>query len=282
MVDVNMSGSPEYQKWKKATVTKIEMWNGQVSGYSLKTDEGAELLTSIRYLRRLTTEHQNNNQNITIPNHNVDPAKTEETQLIAQFKVGDRVEVDKIMAKDPKDSRWGKATVKAIDLPNQRYIVRLDENFIDISILMRPGKNWIRTLNDGSRLPEQGTCSFTEPAGTVSKTSPPSAQLFKRVIYDWQNSVKRGSRLGITFEKFEMGKPYKNVLTQKGRLLDFLPTNAIIYPVKTKQIVCEEHTTLIRRTTFEMGYACYKNEYGDWVCKNGAPQKMELKSIYKE
>lgn len=284
MAEVNMTGNPDlnpgYANWKKATIIKIEIWNGQVSGYSIKTDDGNELVIGGKYLKKITEVNNNNNNKDNQINTPPVP-KPEPPPADLKFKVGDRVEVDRIMSNDPNTSRWSKATVKAVDLVTGRYVVTLDD-FTVINILIRPGKTWIKPLQDGSKAPLQETCNFNEPAGDVTNTTAPSAALFKRVIWEWNNSIKRGSRLGITFEKFEMGNPYRNIITQKGRLLDFIPTNALVYPVKTQQVVCEEYTTLIRRTLLEVEYACYKSGSGEWICKNGSPTKMELKSIYKD
>ena len=275
--DVNMASSPENAKWRKATITKVEMWQGQVSGYFIRTDDGGEHVVAARHLRRLAEAEKG-------PAESVPPAKGAAGRAggDAQFKVGDRVEVDSIMAREPADSKWKKATVKAVDLENRRYVVVLDDNGLDMSVLIRPGKVWIRPLKDGSRAPQAPDCPFVEPPGKVTKTAAASAALFKRVIFAWRDSLKRGSRIGITFEVFEMGTAYRNVLTAKGRLLDFVPTNATVYPVKTRQLTCEQFPTQINRVVVEIVYACYRNEFGDWVCRNGAPKELERTSIYRK
>lgn len=53
MADITMATSPEYQRWKKAIIVTIQQWNGKVSGYSIKTDEGAEYVTTVRFLRKI-------------------------------------------------------------------------------------------------------------------------------------------------------------------------------------------------------------------------------------
>lgn len=286
-VDVNMSSYAENQKWRKGTVAKIEMWQGRVSGIVVKTDDGGEHMVGERHLRRLA-EAATKPADKTPPRppkEGGDPGagrdaeKTDEEET-AQFKVGDRVEVDSVMAREAKDSRWKKATVKTVDLKNRRYVVTLDDSGLDYSVLLRPGKVWIRALNDGSQAPTPPDCPFTEPPGKVTKTAAASAALFKRVIFEYRDSVKRGTKLGITFQVFEMGKAYTNVLTRKGRLLDFVPTNALVYPVKTRLLICEQFDTMIIRVVTEIEYACYRNEFGDWVCRNGAPKELERKSIY--
>src|ERR1700730_12586673 len=64
--------------------------------------------------------------------------------------------------------------------------------------------------------PKLSECSFDPPGTKVSKTAPASAQLFKRVIYDWfALDVKEGGttnplKVGITFLEFQMGKLFVN------------------------------------------------------------------------
>ena len=171
--------------------------------------------------------------------------------------------------------------MKAVDPANKRYVVRLDDRN-DISILLREGKTWIKALRDGSTAPVAPACNFNEPAGRVSKNAPASAELFKRVIYDWKNEVKRGNRLDITFEMFEVGKTFKNIVTARGRIEDFIPTNAIIYPIKSRYTTCEEFTTTTTRVVTEVNFSCYVSASGDWVCKNGAPREIERISIPKD
>ena len=50
-VDTNMASDPAYQTWRPATVTAVQMWQGQVSGISVRTDDGLELMTAARFLR---------------------------------------------------------------------------------------------------------------------------------------------------------------------------------------------------------------------------------------
>jgi hypothetical protein len=289
--DINMSSRPENARWRKATIVSIEMWQGRIAGIFVRTDDGGEYTLRTSHLRPLRETEKNaeeKNPAGRLPKDNHPPPEASAAdnddagQRPSQFKVGDRVEVDSLMARDPKDSRWKKATVKAVDFANRRYVVVLDDSGLDMGILIRPDKIWIRHLNDGSRQPVAPDCPFNAPSGKVTKSAAPSAELFKRVIYEYRDSIKRGSKFGITFQVFEMGKAFRNVLTRKGRLEDFVPTNAVIYPVKTRQLVCEQFPTLISRVVMERQYSCYKDEFGDWVCRGGAPRELERRSIYTQ
>ena len=282
--DINMSSSPEYQNWREATIVEIMMWQGMVSGIRIKTDDGRDITTSARHLRKLSEAEKKiveKNQTNTPHKTRNNPSENEEgdEQEQAEFKVGDRVEVDSIMASDPKDSRWKKATVKAVDLENRRYVVMLDD-FNEMSVLIRPGKVWIRPLKDGSRAPEYATCEFYKNYKKVSHAAPPSAELFKSVIFEWFNSINRYQDFGLVFVDFKMGSPFKNRARGNGRKdIDPAPIGATIYPLKTKLILCEKDLNLTFRTEWVNEYSCYKSQFGEWVCKNAAPQNYKRTSF---
>lgn len=247
-----------------------------VSGIRVKTDDGKEVTLGARHLRRLTeAEKKTEDKNQIKPP--IDNKGDEQEQ--ADFKVGDRVEVDSIMASDAKDSRWKKATVKTVDLKNRRYVVMLDD-FNEMSVLIRPGKVWIRPLNDGSLTPEYATCEFHKNYKKVSNTAPPSAELFKSVIFEWFNSINRYQDFGLVFVDFRMGSPFKNRARGNGRKdVDPAPVSATIHPLKTKLIFCEKDINSTFRTEWINEYSCYKSQFGEWVCKNGAPQNNKRTSF---
>ncbi len=129
-----------------------------------------------------------------------------------------------------------------------------------------------------------GGCSMSAPPGSVSRNSAPSAALFKRVIYEKAavrvnpNSITAPSAVGMTFTRFEMGKPYKNTWTSTRfgdkRLHTGAPLNAMLYPIKTTEILCEQYSTSVRRTITEENRTCFKNKDGDWVCPAGGGGKF--------
>jgi hypothetical protein len=137
-------------------------------------------------------------------------------------------------------------------------------------------------------LPE---CSFDPPGIKVSRSASASAELFKRVIYDWfALDVKEGGttnplKVGITFVEFQMGKSFANrVFVDPGtgaqRLHDGAPVGAIIYPIKTKHIYCRAYRAEILREVVQLNFACFKDRFGDWVCpSDSVRQILETKSI---
>ena len=117
---------------------------------------------------------------------------------------------------------------------------------------------------------------MTQPPGKVTKTAPASAQLFKRVIYEWAAakinpaSISAPQQVGLTFLKFEMGEPYKNTLTSTRfgdkRLHTGAPAGAMIYPLKTKELQCDLHGATVKRWVTEREGSCFKSRSGEWVC----------------
>jgi hypothetical protein len=130
-------------------------------------------------------------------------------------------------------------------------------------------------------------CSFIAPPGDGSKTALPSEQLFKRKIYDRYNVFANGSvtaplKVGVTFLSFQAGTPFKNIVRVdpvRGalRINDAAPVNAMIYPVKSVHVVCEQFRDGIQRKRVENKYACFKNRDGEWVCgADGIPKTTQL------
>ncbi|HJU62773.1 MAG TPA: hypothetical protein VJ864_12070 [Candidatus Binatia bacterium] len=150
----------------------------------------------------------------------------------------------------------------------------------------RPGRK------AGAGVPEQAGCPMTEPPGKVTKTSPASAQLFKRVIYERAAaeinpaSISAPKKIGLTFLEFNMGEPYKNTLTSSRfgdkRRHDGAPEGAMIYPIKTKELQCDLHGDAIRRSVTEVSHNCFKNRSGEWTCPGRTTRTVESRLIPRE
>jgi hypothetical protein len=130
-------------------------------------------------------------------------------------------------------------------------------------------------------------CSFNPPPGDASRTAEPSEQLFKRKIYDRHNVYANGTvtaplKVGVTFLSFQVSAPFKNIVRVdpvRGalRINDAAPVNAMIYPVKSEHIVCEQYRDGVQRKRVENKYACFKNRDGAWVCwADGIPKTTPL------
>jgi hypothetical protein len=130
-------------------------------------------------------------------------------------------------------------------------------------------------------------CSFIAPSGDTAKTAKPSEQLFKRKIYDLYNLSANGTgsaplRVGVVFLSFQSGNSFTNTVRVdpvRGalRINDAAPVNAIIYPVKSKHIVCEQYRDSTIRKQVENKYACFKDRDGAWLCGgDGIPKITQL------
>ena len=130
-------------------------------------------------------------------------------------------------------------------------------------------------------------CSFITPPGDASKTAKASEQLFKRKIYDRYNVYANGTitaplKVGVTYLSFQVAPPFKNIVRVDPvigayRVNDAAPVNALIYPVKTEHIVCQQFRDGTLRKRVANKYACFKNRDGEWICgADGIPKTTQL------
>lgn len=130
-------------------------------------------------------------------------------------------------------------------------------------------------------------CSFITPPGDASKNAKASEQLFKRKIYDRYNVYANGTitaplKVGVTYLSFQVAPPFKNIVRVDPvigayRVNDAAPVNALIYPVKTEHIVCQQFRDRTLRKRVANKYACFKNQEGEWICgADGIPKTTQL------
>lgn len=155
-----------------------------------------------------------------------------------------------------------------------------------------PDKTAKETTDDDDETTEAktattGDCASNVPAGDSSSTAKPTAELFKRKIYYIYNMLADGTgsaplKVGVTFLDFQMGQSFTNIVkVDPGRgayrINDAAPVNAIIYPVRSKHIVCEQYRDGLKRRQVENKYNCFKNRDGEWVCgADGIPKTIQL------
>jgi hypothetical protein len=126
-------------------------------------------------------------------------------------------------------------------------------------------------------------CDFDPPAAKVSNSDKFSSALAKRKIYDKYKLGETGGvtaplKIGVTFLSFQVGKSFINTARDGFRINDAAPVNAVIYPVASKHIVCEEYrrNTIMRRQV-EVKHDCFKDRDGSWVCGiSGVPKITQL------
>lgn len=192
-----------------------------------------------------------------------------------RFKVGDRVKACPMQMENCNDY-WENCTIVKD--------MKIEEGADSYQILCDDPKGGKGTLSyvpakfvRGGAPPPPATpdCQFNEPSGTVSKTSKPSAETFKRVIFEQYRDNSNGRKVGITYQTFSLGKSYVNRLTGSGLMHDGAPQGATIYSVKTKFIFCDKHTDSTIRWEYDAQYSCFKDKFGDWACPSDATKISE-------
>lgn len=268
--------------WSKGTVTRLDTIEGTFVGYWVKvdgTDSERRFGKTAKDIRAAANEPPP-----AIPaNPNQPPANIPVVgNATGRFKVGERVQASP-MAMSADEYFENCTVIKDYMLTEgyDTYRVLCDdpkggkgqESTVKVPFIRRSA-----SVGPPPKTPE---CPFNEPAGTVSRASKPSAALFKRVIYEWKVAISNGRKVGITFQSFQMGRSYRNVvLTVPGLGAQLkhtgAPLGATIYELKTTYLFCDKYTDSTIRWLVESQFACFKNEDGDWVCPvDSVPKYLE-------
>ena len=130
------------------------------------------------------------------------------------------------------------------------------------------------------------SCPTTVPPGTVTRTSPPTAQTFQRLIFD-DVSFDEHAQVGLVFTQFEMGPLRKNTIVLNGGLSEKqhpnVPEGATIYPIKTTYVYCVQDAWFAIRSVWKTDYACMKDKFNDWSCPaDSVPDRLETQTIKKQ
>lgn len=251
------SASYKFEINKSSLIKVFEQGGCKVDGKPLEWGKNTEPL-------------QNNPRNKEPQTAKNKPAQT------GRFKVGQRVMASP--ASRIEDDWFEKCTVikdMMIAEGADSYRVLCDDPKGGIGSESYVKVPFIKAWANAEPPPAAPDCPFNEPAGTVSKTAKPSAGLFQRVLFERYRDMSNGLKTGITFETFQLGKSYVNLLTGKGLMHDGAPQGATIHTVKTKFILCVRHTDSTLRTVYEAQYSCFKDRFGDWVCPNDALKLSE-------
>ena len=209
--------------------------------------------------------------------NNDQTAATENIKVqTGRFKVGDRVLASPASMKD--EDWFEKCTVikdMMIAEGSDAYRVLCDDPKGGIGKEYYVKVPFIKTWANAEPPVTAPECQFDVPAEIVTKTSKPTAETFKRVIYDRLAATSNKRKIGTTFETFQLGKSYVNRLTGGGLMHDGAPQGATIYPVKTRFIYCDRHTDSTVRWIYDAQYNCFKDAFGEWVCPNSALKLSE-------
>jgi hypothetical protein len=258
--------------FKSCTVVKFD----RTANAYMVDCEGTQYAISPAYIRAAKHQTDTNSETTTVEK----PTTLTGTNTVNNaetFKVGDRVLASVSGLKGDKNYR--PCTVTS-GLKDNAYGLQCDPHngqpFMDYSV--KP--EWIKVWKNSSAAPLPAECPFNKDYGNVSNKAAASANLFKSVIFKWQESTQNFYDFGLTFLSFQMGKSFKNRAIGNGRKdVDTAPVGATIHNVKAKELICQKSSTITKRWVREIEYACYKSEYGEWVCKNGAPKYLEQTSI---
>lgn len=221
------------------------------------------------------------NKNSSPPNEtgatNADRPANASTDKPQKFKPGDRVMVSPAMLKE--DIYYQPCTVIKEMKPNAYYLLcdpHKGISFQDYTVR----EDFVRIWDNATPAPKI-ECLFNEPSGTVTKTATASAALFKRMIYEKEAAANHKTKVGVTFETFQMGKPFKNIISGRRLLHEFLPQNATIYPIKTRFATCVQGREFNSRVVTETCYDCAKDKFGEWTCGPGcgAAKFLERHSV---
>lgn len=130
-----------------------------------------------------------------------------------------------------------------------------------------------------------GRCVATPYFGTVPGDRPPSAALFRQKIadlYTFRN--KAGWSVGVTFERFAVGAPVRNVVRQvpgvgAKRLNDAAPPGATMYPVASTYTVCEGGAGSGGTSRYVNSHYCFVDRDGSWGCGGGGGPPPQITRI---
>jgi hypothetical protein len=190
-----------------------------------------------------------------------------------RFNIGDRVLASPVMLDE--DKYFEKCTVIKDYLKTEgadAYRVRCDSPDGGIGREANVGGKFIRAWANATPPPTAPECTFEEPPGKVTRASKPSAELFKRVFFEWLQSKSNGRQIGLTFQTFQVGTPVANRVTTSGLLYRTAPAGATIYPIKANYIFCDRYDGQTIRRVYEDQFECFKDKFGDWVCGGGTAQ----------
>jgi len=183
-----------------------------------------------------------------------------------QFKTGDRV----LTSINSSIGDYQPCTIMG-PLSQNVYPVRCDP------YKGRPFTDWgafpqfIKAWPGATPAPVVQACSFSVPGGTVTRSSPPTAQTFQRVIYNMY-AVSKDGQWGMTFTRFDIGPPLKNSVISNGMggvelAHPKAPQGTTVYPITSEYVRCVNvDASYDERTIVDVNWACMKNNDGDWDC----------------
>ena len=225
-------------------------------------------------------------------------------QLLPQYRVGDRVEIDTIQQSDPTKAIWKKATAVEVNVENQIYFFAIDAPAGKIpqvfGIPIRSPQMYIRAVQgtdvgsrtltqnrhedpDGTVLADRATVTCDIRQRSAKNGSTPSPELMKRLIQClWEKPAQVSSDGGQTIDilKFKAGNRRKWVPFQdigNGKI------GTYVYPFKTTWTWKHFYRTRTTLQTDDSVFNCYVNAFQEWECglsqtlKEGIVREIQIR-----
>lgn len=213
-----------------------------------------------------------------------------------RFKVGDRVEVDVIMAGNPQNSIYKKGTVTEVDEADKSYVVAVDPLPGKLPQSYRfpvrdYGKHWIRPIQGADNAPKILTEKLrTDENGTVladrelldcghlnqggRNGSPPPVELAKkmiRCIYEKPSQPGQDGARTMDITGFTIGAPHRwRVYEDIGQG----NANTLVYPIRVKwNQKTFFRTRNVLQTDNEDTFNCFVDNTNLWQCGHAGPRK---------
>jgi hypothetical protein len=297
------SGLKDEKYWRRCTVTEVhnfvpkraysvvcepESAGGSPSSFLVKED----------YVKAAPAQAAAANPNNDAAENN-QPAGNQPTMpnQQMQFKVGDRVEVDVIMSRNPQNSIYKKGTVTAVNEADKSYVVAVDPLPGKLpqpyQIPVRDyGRHWIRPVQGADNAPKILTEKLrTDESGTVladrelsdcehlnhggRNGSPPPVELLKKLIrclYEKPSPVGQDGATTMDINEFTIGAPHR------WRLYEDMgqgTANTLVYPVHVKWNMKTFYRTRDVQVTGKEGtFTCFADATNLWQCGSAAgPRK---------
>jgi hypothetical protein len=220
-----------------------------------------------------------------------------------QFKVGDRVEIDVIMAGSPERSIYKKGTVTAVDEKDRSYVVDIDplpgKLPQQYRIPVRDyGKYWIRAVAGGTtrtaptiatdrlRIDENGTVLADREildcehlAHTGRNGSPLPFELAKKLI---RCTIERPSQPGMDGAQIMDITEFAPGAARRWKLYEDMgqgSLNTLVYPVHVRWNQKTFYRTRNLAITDKEGmFTCFVDNTGVWQCGSAAGPRKDGKT----
>jgi hypothetical protein len=207
------------------------------------------------------------------------------------YKVGDRIEIDVMMARNAASSVYKKGTVTAVDLKDKSYIVRVDPLPGQLPVVYRTpvrsyGPHWIRPISGAGaqtapqilsaklRTDQNGTVLANRPltdcvnfphGGTNGR--PPSAALAAKLIrclYEKPAAVGMDGATTMDIASLTIGAPHRWVVYQD---MGQGTAATLVFPAHVTWTTETFYRTRNVRTTGREGsFTCFADATNLWQC----------------